>query len=299
MERLIYLIVLLGLGKCSRYLKVFPDNTSQVLNQFALNISLPATILLKLNGLEINLRLLMLALIPWLLVGCSVLIVRWLGRVLSWDNKTIGAAMVCTGLGNTAFFGYPAISVFLGEQYLAYAVIYDQLGTFLALATFGTIVVSVYGTPASGKQQNLIIKILRFPPFSCMLLGFALMNVDYPDAMRIILEGISATLIPVTIFSVGSVLVFRQPNENIVPIGLILGLKMVVWPVIAFLVLRLLGVKGPVFVVSIFQAAMPTMVMAGVIAQAGHLKTDVANAAIGYGILLALVTLPLLSFIIA
>jgi len=46
--------------------------------------------------------------------------------------------------------------------------------------------------------------------------------------------------------------------------------------------------------VAIFEAAMPSMVMAGILAAAGNLRADIANAAIGYGILFSFVTLPLI-----
>lgn len=45
---------------------------------------------------------------------------------------------------------------------------------------------------------------------------------------------------------------------------------------------------------AIFEAAMPSMVMAGILAAAGNLRADIANAAIGYGILFSFVTLPLI-----
>lgn len=276
----------------------FPKSTPQVLNQFAIHISLPATIVLKLNGLEVNPGLFMLVLIPWIMVAFAFVSVRWIGKVLKWDPKLTGAVMLCTGLGNTSFFGFPAVSIFLGEKYLAHALIYDQFGTFMALVIFGTLVVAAYGEQKDGASENLLLRILKFPPFIAMMVGFACIRIVFPEIITVVLEGLSATLIPIVTFSVGSVLVFRQPAENAFPIAVTMVLKMLVGPLIAFLLLYIFKIGGPVFVVGIFQAAMPSMVMAGVIASAGNLRSDVSNAAIGFGILLALITLPVLSILI-
>ncbi len=296
-ENLFYLICLLALGKLSRLLPAFPKNTSTVLNQFVIYISFPATILLKLNGLEVRLQLLMLAVIPWLLVGFSIIIVKVIADRLKWKRDLTGAVMLCVALGNTSFFGFPVIAVFLGEQYLSYAIIYDQLGTFLALVSIGTLIVSVYGEEKDATAKGVLHRVISFPPFIAMILGFILMKVQYPTVLLTMLEGLSATLIPVVTVSVGSVLIFRQPLGNMIPIGIAMGLKMVISPLIVFALLSALNIRGPVFFVSVFEAGMPSMVMAGVIVAAGKLRSDVANAAIGYGILFSFITLPILHYL--
>ena len=75
--------------------------------------------------------------------------------------------------------------------------------------------------------------------------------------------------------------------DNLVYLILLLALgnifhRLPVFPENTPLVLLLvLGISGPVFQVGVFEAAMPSMVMAGVLAAAGNLRADVANAAIG------------------
>jgi len=54
----------------------------------------------------------------------------------------------------------------------------------------------------------------------------------------------------------------------------------------------MMKVRGPVLHISVFEAAMPSMVMSGVLAQSGRLNAEVANAAIGYGLVLSFITLP-------
>ncbi len=292
MDNFVYLLLLLFLGKLSSKLPVFPENTPQVLNQYVIWISFPATVLLKLNGIVFDTRLLVLILVPWTLVFLSVGAVILISKTLGWERPLTGAVMLSVALGNTSFFGFPAVAAFLGEQNLKYAILYDQLGSFLAVATFGTIVMSVYGNSQQVSLKTILLRIISFPPFTALVLGLLLARVPIPATPLFMLEGISATLIPLVIFSVGAQLKFRQPLSNVTPILITMGLKMIVSPIIALGLLMILKMSGPVLQVTVFEAAMPSMVMAGILAAAGNLRADVANAAIGYGILFSFVTLP-------
>lgn len=110
MDNLVYLALVLVLGKLSQ--KRFPPNTSQVLNHYVIWISFPATVLLKLNGLEFDAGLLVLALVPWALVFMSLGLVILISRGLGWDHALTGGVILAVALGNTSFFGFPAVTAF-------------------------------------------------------------------------------------------------------------------------------------------------------------------------------------------
>ncbi len=298
MENLLYLFFLLALGKISRRLPAFPENTPQFLNLFVIYFSFPALVLLQTNKLDLEAGLVVLAVIPWVLVLLSVLMVRMISGILNWDRKLTGAVMLSVALGNTSFFGFPAVTSFFGEGYLSYAIIYDQFGSFLALAIFGTIVVSVYGTKEKISATDIIKRIFAFPPFLALIMGFLLMRITYPSMVVKLLEGLSATLVPLVIFSVGAQLRLRQPLANIKPIAVTIFLKMILSPLAALFILFIMNIRGPVFQISVFEAAMPSMVMSGILAQSGRLNADVANAAIGYGLILSFITLPFFHYLL-
>lgn len=298
MDSLIYMAVVLALGKLSRQVPVFPENTPQALNQFVIWISFPATVLLKLNGLVFDPSLLVLVLVPWALVILAVGAVLVISRGLGWDSRLTGGVMLAAALGNTSFFGFPAVTAFLGEDYLKYAILYDQFGSFLALAVFGTIAASIFSQGARASLGGILLKIIGFPPFTALVLGICLSGTSFPDSLVYMLEGLSATLLPLVMFSVGAQLKFRQPLSNIYPILITMGLKMVAFPIIVMAALLVLGVSGPVFQVAVFESAMPSMVMAGVLASSANLRPEVANAAVGYGILFSFVSLPLVHWLI-
>ncbi len=298
MSNLIFLVLLMALGKLSQRIPAFPDNTSQVLNQFVIYLSLPATILLKIGSIEFVPSLAVLALVPWCHVLVTVGLVVLLSKIFKWDNELTGAVMLAAALGNTSFLGFPAVASFFGDQFLGYAIIYDQFGSFLAVAIFGTIVLSVYGRSEKITVRQVMVKIVTFPPFIALILGVVLHDTRLPDMIHKMLQSLSVTLVPVVIFSVGAMIKFRQPKTNINPILFIMAFKMVISPVIIVLLLSLTDIRGMIFNITVFEAGMPPMVMAGILAAAGKLKHEVATAAIGYGMILSFVTLPVLYFII-
>src|SRR3546814_7373448 len=75
-----------------------------------------------------------LVLSQWLVFGMAWLVFAMLGRRLLWSRSRIGALTLVAGLGNTSFVGYTLIAALRGQEGLAYAVIADQGGCFIALA---------------------------------------------------------------------------------------------------------------------------------------------------------------------
>src|SRR3546814_3232858 len=82
-----------------------------------------------------------------------------LGRRLQWSRSRIGALTLVAGLGNTSFVGYPLIEALRGQEGLAYAVIADQGGCFIALAVGGVIVASIYRSEEHTSELQSLMRI--------------------------------------------------------------------------------------------------------------------------------------------
>jgi hypothetical protein len=54
--------------------------------------------------------------------------------------------------------GNPYGQAFFGDQCIPYAQLYDQLGSFLALATYGSLILAVYGTGAIRPTVRSVVK---------------------------------------------------------------------------------------------------------------------------------------------
>ena len=131
MTHFILIITYLLIGLILRRLPDFPENTPKTLNQFAIYVSMPALILLRLPQLAVSSEIATPLVMPWIALGLSAALIWLLSKIFSWRRSVTGCLMLVVPLGNTSFFGIPMVRAFFGEQGIAYALLYDQFGSFL------------------------------------------------------------------------------------------------------------------------------------------------------------------------
>jgi malate permease and related proteins len=285
----------LAIGKALSRFSRFPEESAQVLNQYIIHVALPALILLKIPELIFSRDLLVPIFLPWIMVIFSALAALLGCRIFHWDRETTGALLLLTALGNTAFLGIPMVAAFFGEAAVSHAVLYDQLGSFPALVTYGSVIIAIYGAGDTRPSATEVGKrIITFPPFIALLLAFAFRPLAYPEFLVTLLESLASTLVPVVMIAVGFRLSFRLSRGIGGPLAYGLLIKMVMAPAAALLLIALLGLKGQAVRVSIMQAGMPPMVLAGALAAAANLSPRLAAAMVGLGIFVSFATLPLL-----
>jgi len=299
MENFVVTISCLLTGIFIKKIRDFPDNTGNVLNLFVIYISLPALILLKIPDLVFSKNLLVPALLPWIMLFLSFLAIISLSKILNWDRPTTGCLLLVIPLGNTSFLGIPMVRAFFSEQAIPYAVIYDQLGSFLALATYGSVILAFY---SSGQEtpnfKRILIKIISFPPFIAMTIAFFLAFVlnlaPYPPIFLNLLNILAATLVPIIMIAVGFQLTFKLNKQVLSQLSIGLSIKLVAAPIVALLLCSIANLEGLVVKVAIFEAAMPPMISAGALAIMANLAPKLAAAVVGIGIILSFISLPLI-----
>jgi hypothetical protein len=295
MENFILTISFLLMGMGLRRLPRFPKETAQVLNLFAMSLSLPALVLLKVPQLNFSMEILAPVIMPWAMLAVSALMIIILGKLLSWEKEIIGVLLLLIPLGNTSFFGIPMVQAFFGESGIPYAVLYDQLGSFLALSTYGAVVLALYGSGGKPTMKSVLIRVVSFPPFIALVVALACRSLTFPAPLLALLDGLAATLVPLVMVAVGFQLSLRLSPEVIKPLGAGLIVKLAVAPLLALLFCRLLGLESLAARVAVFEAGMPPMVSAGALAIMAGLSPKLTAALIGLGIMLSFITLPLLS----
>jgi len=295
MENFAVTITCLVIGMIIRRIPDFHKETGNVLNLFVIYISLPALVLLKIPDLAFAKNLLVPALMPWLmlLLSCSAILV--LSKILKWDRATTGCLLLLIPLGNTSFLGIPMVKAFFGGQAIPYAVLYDQLGSFLALATYGSLVLAFYGSGEKNPTLSSVIKkIVSFPPFIALILAFCLKALPYPSIFVSLLKILASTLVPLVMIAVGFQLTLRLNREVTSQLCIGLSIKLVAAPIAALFLCKIAGLKGEAIQVSIFESGMPPMVSAGALAILANLSPKLTAALVGIGIVLSFITLPFL-----
>ena len=295
MENFVATLAYLLIGMGLRRAPGFHRDTGLVLNAFVIHISLPAMILLRVPKLAFSSDLLILALMPWGMLAVSWALVVAASRLFAWDRPTTGCLLLLAPLANASFFGIPMVRAFFGDHAIPYALFYDQFGSFLALATYGSLILALYGTGAAKPTVTTVVKkIAVFPPFLALLCALLLHGVTFPALAQPLLETLAATLVPVVMIAVGFQLTLRLSRAVLGQLSVGLAIKLVAAPLTAFLACRLLGLGGETVQVAILEAGMPPMVAAGGLAIMVNLSPQLAAAMVGVGVLLSFVTLPLL-----
>jgi predicted permease len=292
LSALLLVSLMFAAGGVLTRLGVFNDAGADVINRFVVYVSLPALVLHLVPKLHWQPELMLLMLVPWatLLVAAGVVLV--LARALSWPRKVIGALLLCAPLGNTSFLGAPLIAALRGDQAVQYAILYDQLGSFLALSTYGLFVLAHFSGDKNPSLLSIAKRVAAFPPFIALMLALSLPPL--PAALDAVLTRIGDTLSPLAMFAVGMRLRLRLPAERS---ALIYGLavKMLLVPACAFLIVYAASEPGLHADVAILEAAMPPMLSAAALASMAGLAPELCAALAGYGIVVAFALVPLLA----
>ncbi len=292
MNNLLLLILCFLAGMLLRRTRRMPDNAPATLNSFIIHVSLPALALLYIHDLKISGDVLLVAAMPWLVFGLSAgffwLVARW----LALPRATTGALMLTAGLGNTSFFGLPMVEAYYGTGVpLTTAIITDQLGSFFALSILGITVAGIYSSGRPTAAQ-IVKRIALFPPFIALLIAVVLIPVEYAPWFSALLKRLGDTLAPLALLSVGLQLRLGHVREHGRNLALGLGFKLLLAPLLVFLLyVPLLGAHGLPMRVTLFEAAMPPMITAAIVAVEHELDPPLVTLMVAVGLLLSFITL--------
>jgi len=293
MNNLLLLILCFIVGMVLHRFKRMPENAPATLNSFIIHVSLPALTLLYIHDVQFSSTVFLTALMAWLVFGFSVLFFYYVGRFLALPRATVGTLMLLGGLGNTSFFGLPMVEAFYGSAAITTAIVADLLGSFFVLSILGISVAGWYShTPPTALQ--LLKRIAIFPPFLALLVALILLPVDYADWFSQLLKRLGDTLAPLALLSVG--LQLRLGDFASVRRNVLLGLsfKLLLAPLSVYLLyVQLLGARGEAIQVTLFEAAMPPMITAAIIAAEHHLDAKLANLMVAIGLLISFASLTL------
>jgi len=298
MENFALIAIAILVGYILQKFKIFPEETSNILNKYIIYIPLPAIILLQVPKLTFSFDVLIPTIIAWLVMGISALIVLFFSKLLSWSKEVTGSLLLVAILTNSSIMGIPIIELYLGEKALPYVLIYDQLGTFLALAAYGTFVTAYFSISGNIHPRVIVKKILTFPSFIALVVALLLLGREFPPLISGVLGQFAATLVPVALVSVGLQLQFKLPKDDLQPLSIALLIKLILAPIIAIGICYIFGWNNLAGQVSIFEAGMAPMITAGAMASMAGLAPRLSVAIVGYGIILSFLTTYVLSIFI-
>jgi len=290
MDNFLLIIITIFIGYCLQKLKIFPEQSPFVLNQFIINVSLPAMIILQVPKLSFNFDTLIPTVVAWIVMIVSALIVLLFAKVFKWNKEVTGSLMLVSILTNSSIMGVPIINAYMGKEALPYVMIYDQLGSFIAFATYGTLITAYYSVKGKFCPKVILSKVITFPPFIALIISICFLGVQFHPYITNIITQLANTLVPIALIAVGLQLQFKVPKKDIFPLSMALLIKLIIAPLIAFSIVYSLNWLNIAGKVSIFEAGMAPMITAGVLATTAGLAPRLSTAIVGYGIMISFLT---------
>jgi predicted permease len=288
--------VFLLVGWWARNHTSLPTAVPGWLSAWALRVALPATVLKVLAGLPLRSLWDPAVLLPWMLLPLLFVLPFIFHRIPSLSEAQRRLLLVLILLGNTSFLGLPLLKAVRGDAALHPALLYDQFGSFPQLLLLGTFLLE--SDAGSGGWRRVGWRLLRFPPLPALILALSPWGLLLKDLTLPLLQLLSWTLVPAVMLSLGARLRIRlSPEDRPALVWGLLG-KMVLVPVLTVGLASLVGWRGSHAEVAVLESAMPPMATAAAWAADRGICPELAASLVSVGILLALVWIPLLSWLL-
>jgi len=298
MSSLFILLLLLLLGVFLQKLLKAKSLTklSYYLNRFVIYLALPSMVLIYLKDITLSVDFFIPVATAWGVFIFSALVVYIWSKISNYSKEMLIALLMLVAFTNSSFLGIPFTKLFFKENALKYAIIYDQLGSFLILSIFG---VAILALNSSKKIEFslIFIKIITFPSFIALVFTL-IFNINYPAAIESILKSLANLLAPAALLSIGLNLVLKIPKDEIKTTAIALFLKLIAIPLVVLICFKLFSLNSLGAKVSIFESAMAPMVTSSMFAIMAGVKPKFVATTLGYGILLSFLTLPIIYYTI-
>jgi malate permease and related proteins len=294
MNSIILLFVCLMLGILLQRVRALPKDSHVTLNIIILHMSLPALALVTVPNLEWRFDLFSLILVQWIIFGMSFCLFRFVGRKWDWPREVVGCLILTSGLGNTAFVGFPVVEALFGKESLKHAVLLDQGGSFLIVSSLGIMLATYYST-GKMRRRDLAKRIFSFPPFLAFLAALILGVLSLPPqgVALALLERLASTLTPLALLSVGLQLRPSDIKHEVRYLVAGLGFKLLLAPLLIATLYHVAKLEFDLYKVAVIESAMAPMITASILAASHGLAPRLAGLMIGLGVPLSFFTLSL------
>jgi len=211
------------------------------------------------------------------------------------EKPTQGSLLLAAMIGNTGYLGFPITLAMVGKEYFAWALFYDLLGSFPGAYALGVALGAHFGTNLHNHNQftQVTRAIIINPALWSFGFGLLFRQIAIPEILEYGLDKFAWSMVALSLVLIGMRLSKLNSLANLPQVGISLGIKMLIVPLILGYTLPLFGLTGPAAKVIILQTAMPPAFACLVIAETFNLDHNLAVTTIAVGAMLLLLTLPM------
>jgi malate permease and related proteins len=186
--------------------------------------------------------------------------IGWLVTILFRQRPTLGPMMgLGTGYANVGFFGIPVTQLAFGPEYLIYMSVMTALMTIL-ICTVGVALLA----PSGGSKLGKLKTAFETPLIPSVIIGLMLrgFNVELPTVVAQPMQFLGTIFTPLALYTLGAqVAASKVVKFELVPQALILILKFLVAPALAWALCAYMEFPRDVANVIVVAAATPVGVL--------------------------------------
>lgn len=290
MTNFVLIAVCIIAGMIFKSTKTIHPEAHKGINTWILYLALPAVSFKYLPKVDWSLEMLFPIVSTVVIAVGSWIFMLFYSRAKNYSARSRSTMELASGYSNTSFIGFPLIAAFYGEKYLSIAIICDQM-MFVMLSTMG-IIAALKGGSKTGKVETKFIlkRLFTFPPFLGCISALVLSQFISLDFAEPFFDKLAGTVAPLALFSVGLQLKFNGWKKLMPQISVSMLYKLILAPAFVLILALVFGVKSDVAKISIFEAAMPTVITSSIIAEQFRLNTKLINLIIGISIIVGFAT---------
>ncbi|MCG6136341.1 MAG: AEC family transporter [Nostoc sp. LLA-1] len=286
-------LVLVGFILGRKLSNTVPNRVGQMLFW----VGVPISIVAFLRGADLSGQI-------WIAPAIAYIAI-FLGACLAWvgiqgqayftntisQKPTQGSLILGAMVGNTGYLGFPITLATVGQEYFAWALFYDLLGSLFGAYGLGVALASHYGGSTS-NYWHITKSILINPALWSFGVGLLFREIQLPDFVEFSLEKLGWSVVALSLILIGMRLSRLNSWHRLPQAGISLVIKMLLVPLVVGSTLPLFGVTGEPAQVIVLQMAMPPAFATLVIAETFNLDRDLAVTSLAVGSMVLLVTLP-------
>ncbi|MDR1977580.1 MAG: AEC family transporter [Synergistaceae bacterium] len=290
------IFLLIGIGWFLKYKKVFSPETLEENNFLLYWLAMPATLLQGILRADMDILQNPLFLIAIWAPYFITLVIVWTTARYSETPARFAALTLSAVRGNHFFAGIPIVSLAMGSRgveagtlILAFSLVIMQL------LSIGSGQLALYGTLSWKSVRATGLQLLKNPLFmACffgLLLVFAGVNHLPPwinETLKILAE-ISTGL---ALLMLGAELRLENIFKMLLSVWKIVFFKLVVHPVVTYLIFAALGLSREMIQAGVLLAAMPVGVNTSIVAQAMGMDNEYCSRGIAITTLCSILSLP-------
>lgn len=290
---IISIVLMIGLGYFLKRIDFLSEKDIDPLNKIVMYILMPCMIFSALYSADMSL-LPTLGILPFVILTASIgsgVISYIVLKRLHYDDKKIWSVLVTVMIANTAFMGYPVNLGVYGHPGFLRAIFCDLATTCMFLLLSFVLVLKFGGTVKRAFRE-----ILLFPPLWAVVLGisFNLLNIPIGSVLDKTVNYLADGAIPLIMISLGLSIELGGLARSKAMVIFTSIVKLGVFPLIALIVVSLLGLTGLQHDVGIIEAAMPSGMLSLLLAITYKLDYELTSDCILINTVISLITLPII-----